>query len=118
MSTTRRDSLRRTETETHERLVVVTESQARVRLDQLFDPFEICRRREFDQVLQRQRRVRDDWFVAAVGDVLLQKRVEKLDRRADRGGLVTRKCKIDRDDFGTLIEDLIVGLAQEFRNTG
>ncbi len=50
-------ALRRAQTEAHQSFVVVAESQARVRVDQLFDPFEIGRRRELDHVLQRERRV-------------------------------------------------------------
>ena len=46
------NSLRRAETEAHECFVVVAEAQAVVRFDELFDPFEIGRRRELEQFLQ------------------------------------------------------------------
>ena len=68
--------------------------------------------------MQRQRRVGNNRFVSAIGDVLLNECVEKLDRGAYGGGLVSRDREVDRDNFGAAIEDLIVSLAQEFGDTG
>ena len=62
--------------------------------------------------------MRNDRFVSAISDVLLDEGVEKLDRGADGGGFVARDREVDRNDFGALVEDLIVSLAQEFGDTG
>ena len=112
----RGNSLRRAETEAHECFVVVAEAQTVVRLDELLDPFEIGGRRQFDEFLQGQRRVGNNGLVATIGDVLLDERVEKLDRGADGGSLVSRNREIDRDYVGAAIEDLIVSLAKKFRD--
>ncbi len=45
-----------------------------------------------------------------------RKVVQKLDRGADGSRFVAGECKVDRNDVGTLVEDLIVSLAQQFRH--
>src|SRR6185295_16600222 len=57
-------------------------------------------------------------FVAAESDVLLDEGVEKLDRSADGGSLVWGDGKVDGDDVAAQVEELIVGLAQKFRDAG
>src|SRR5215211_5565846 len=105
-------------TEADEGFIVVAEAQTVVRLDELFDPFEIGRRRQLEQFLQGQGRVGDYRLVAAESDVLLDEGVEKLDRCADGGSLVWSDCKVDGDNVAAQIEKLIVGLAQKFRDAG
>ena len=55
-------------------------------------------------------RASDQEETAFYGDIAHAKLKERLDRGADRGGFVARERKVDRNDVGTLIEDLIVSL--------
>src|SRR5688572_88517 len=109
-------ALWRTKAKAHQLSIVLAETKFVVSLDQCFDPLLILHACASDNVPQCQRRVKSRRVVFAKGEVLLQKRIEKLDRCAYRRRVVPRELEVDRNDFALLIEDPVVRLPQQFRH--
>jgi len=115
------DLLWSAEAPANQRSIVVPKALLVESLNQLLDPVKVRRRRQRQQVAERERRMNQSGLVASKGQVLRQECVQKFNRGADWSGLghdwvlsgrFTRKV-LDRtiEDIGTMF--ITNGVAQE-----